>query len=456
MVNPILLPELREMLQTDDHAALAEFCETLHPATAAEFMEGLDVDQTWAVFTNTDLQRQAAIFQYFPLSKQIDMAGGIGRERMSRLIEEMAPDDRVNLLQHLDGEMVENLLPLVAQAERNDIRRLLSSAEDSAGSVMTTEYAWLPEDITASDALARLRLQAPDRETIYYVYVLDSDRRLKGLVSLRQLIMARPTTRVGDLMERDVITVRVSDDKEEVARKLARYDFLAMPVVDDEGRLVGIVTHDDVIDVVVEEATEDVHRLGGMEPLEQSYLESPFWTLTWKRGIWLALLFLTGLVTSSVLQTWHGIVEGLGLYVFLTLVVASGGNCGSQSATLITRSLALGQVTLRDWARVLARESLSGLVLGLFLGLLGFIRAWWVPVKTEHVLAVAFIVAGSLLFVTLCGTLLGSLLPLLLKRLGGDPAITSNPFVASLVDVIGSALLIFMAYLIMTCFGMTL
>src|SRR5258708_1325065 len=229
------------------------------------------------------------------------MVVSIDKPHLSALLEEMAADDRVALPKKLDPVLVETLLPLVAQVERDAIRKLLSYPEHSAGSIMTTEYASLREDITVRDALAQLRTQAPNRETIYYVYVLDDARHLHGFVSLRTLILARPDALVADLMDKDVISVRVDEDQEAVANRMARYDFIAMPVVDDQGRLVGIITHDDVLDVVQQEATEDVHRLGGVSPLEDGYLSTPFVTLAWKRGIWLVLLLVAGLGTSAVL-----------------------------------------------------------------------------------------------------------------------------------------------------------
>ena len=441
MVNPILLPDLRLMLSEQDRAGLVEFVNELHPATAADFSEGLSVEETWQVLAHAQIPRQAEIFEFYPLNKQIEMAQGAGRERMSRLIEAMSPDDRVDLLEQLDDAVVDSLLPLVAQAERQDIRLLLSYPEHSAGAVMTSEYASLPADITVGEALSRLRKQAPDSETIYYVYVLDGQRHLLGLVSLRQLILARPTAIVGELMERELIQVHVEADQEEVAQILARYDFLAVPVVDSENRLVGIVTHDDVIDVVVDEATEDVHRLGGVEPLAESYLASPFFTLWRKRVFWLALLFVAELFTVSALKRYERAFEKLpALVLFIPLIISCGGNSGSQSTTLITRALALGEIHPADWWRIVSREVLMGLCLGVALGLVGFGRALLVSsadTASVDLSRLAAVVALGVTVVVLLGNVLGASLPLLFKRLGLDPAIMSNAFVASLVDVTG-------------------
>lgn len=441
MIHPILLPELRMMLAEGDEEGLREFATALHPATVAECAEDLDIEETWRLLSHAPLTEQAEIFSYFPLHKQIEMVDGAGRERMSKLIEEMAPDNRVDLLERLDEKVVENLLPLVAQAERHDIRTLLSYPEDSAGAVMTTEYASLPAEITAEEAIRRLRHQAPHRETIYYVYVLDADRHLLGFVSLQELILSRADMQVGELMHRDVISVRVDEDQEAVAHKLARYDFIAIPVVDTHNRLVGIVTHDDVIDVVMDEATEDVHRLGAVEPLIDTYLHSRFVTLWRKRAGWLAVLFLGQLLTVWALEGYtHELRDLTALVLFIPLIISSGGNSGNQSAALVTRALALGEVRPRDWTRILGREILMGTSLGLALGAIGFGRALWIP---ESQLAgidiqwLSLVVALSVTVVVLWGALVGAALPLVFQRLGLDPAIMSNPFVATVVDVTG-------------------
>ena len=344
-----------------------------------------------------------------------------------------SPDDRVDLLERMDPEQVERLLPLVAQAERSDIRRLLSFPEDSAGSIMTTEYASLPEDISVNEAIERLRQQAPDRETIYYVYVLDEERHLLGFVTLRELILARPDARLGDIMTRSVISVRVDDDQEVVANELARYDFIAIPVVDNQHRLVGIVTHDDVLDVVQQEATEDVHRLGAVEPLEDSYLTTPLLTLTWKRGIWLVLLLGAALVTASVLRAFEKTSQQFAwMILFLPLVLAAGGNVGSQSATLIIRLLAIEQIDRSQNWQILKREFRLGLLLGGGLAVLGFGSA----LLFEGV-EPATIVGVTVFMVVMLGTVAGAMLPLLFKSVGMDPALMSNPLIAAMVDVFG-------------------
>ncbi len=246
--------------------------------------------------------------------------------------------------------------------------------------MMTTDYAWLPRDLSVAQAIEDLRKQASDKETIYYIYVLDENRRMLGFVSLRNLILAKPAAMVDDIMQPEVISVRVDADREEVVKTVRRYDFLAIPVVDEQHRLVGIITHDDAIDVVVEEATEDALHLGGVSAITESYLEAPFVTIWRKRAVWLACLFVAELLTFTALTQFETAMKAVVvLGMFLPLVISTGGNSGSQAATLITRALAVGDVKLTDWWRVLRHELLMGLALGSTLGVIGFGRAWLTP-----------------------------------------------------------------------------
>lgn len=381
MVHLLFGPEVREMMDSNDVSAMREFCETLHPNTVAETLAGeFSVEQVWKFLENTSIRNQAAIFEYFPIEWQVKMVEGTGRERMAHLIEKMSHDDRVDLLRRLMPRVSESLLRLVDEADRRDIATLFKHQENTAGSIMTTEYAWLPPNITAGEALERLRLQAPESETIYYLFVLDDQRRLLGVLSLRDLILSPRHVLVRDIMEDQVVSVKVDDDPEHVAKELARYDLLAIPVLDEQGRMVGIVTHDDVIDIVVQEATEDVYRIGGVSPLAENYLEADFLTIWRKRAFWLACLFVAELFTFTALSHFEdAIAQIVVLALFVPLCISTGGNSGSQAATLTTRAMALGQISYRDWFRVFRHEIAMGLMLGLTLGAIGFVRAWLTP-----------------------------------------------------------------------------
>ena len=441
--NPILIPELRVMLAEGDSAGLREVAEELHPATVAEFTEGLDDAEIWRMLDAVPVERQSEIFPYYPMPRQVALMKASDRQHLGGLIEWMAPDSRDDLLRELDRLLLLDILPLVAKAARHDIRMLLSCPEGSAGSMMTTEYASLPAEITAGEAIARLRSQAPNSESIYYIYVLDAERRLLGFVSLRDLILAKPTSLVSDLMQKDVITVRVDDPRERVVEQLARFDFIAMPVVDDRGRLVGIVTHDDVLDAVRQDATDDAQRIAAIAPLGEGYLEAALVSLTWKRGIWLAILFATAAVTAMVLARWKS--PHAWLVAFIPLVIASGGNSGNQSATLVITALSTGDCKLGDWKRILRREFVVCLMLGLMLAIPGYLLGLAYAPDPVH----ALVIPATVLSVVMVGSLVGCVLPLIFRSLGLDPALMSNPFVSAIVDVVGIVIYMGMALLLL-------
>ena len=443
MPHPLFGPEVRLMLHEKDAAGMKAFCESLHPATVAEALDDeFDAEEVWSFLKGIDIAAQAAVFAYFPEDKQVKLVEGTGRPHMARLIEQMSSDDRADLLRRLPAPAFEALLRLVDEADRRDIANLVRYEENTAGALMTTDYAWLPAHITAAEALDRLRLQAPDKETIYYIYVLDEGRKLLGVVSLRDLILARRQTTLRDLMERDPVTVRATDDREKVAQEIARYDLLAIPVTDDEGRLVGIVTHDDVMDVVEEEATEDIHLMGGVGPLEESYLEARFVHIWRKRAFWLALLFLAELGTIQAMERYEKAMEELVvLMLFVPICMSIGGNSGSQAVTLITRALALKQIRAGDWWRVFRHELVMGLVLGTTLGVVGMVCAslfmLWRGESEVPPWKMGLVIAQAVAGICLWGTLVGSMLPLFFSRVGVDPGVASSPFVATLVDVTG-------------------
>ncbi|MCI0376586.1 MAG: magnesium transporter [Gemmataceae bacterium] len=443
MVHMLFGPEVRMMLQDNDPDEMKAFLENLHPATVAEALAGdLEIEQVWKFLQHTNIRNQAAIFEYFPIEWQVKLVEGVGREHMAHLIEQMSHDDRVDLLRRLMPRVADSLLRLVDEADRRDIATLYRQNVHTAGGVMTTDYAWLPPNLTATEALDRLRLQAPTTETIYYVYVLDDGHRLLGVVSLRDLILAPRHTLIKELMETNLVTAHVGDDREQVAKELARYDLLALPVVDDQNRMVGLITHDDVIDVVVQEATEDVHRMGAVGPMTENYLEASFYKIWRNRAFWLCCLFIASLFTFTAMESFQDDIGKLQvLALFIPMVISTGGNSGSQAATLITRAMALGHVELKDWLKVLRHELAMGVALGVTLGVFGFLRA---AITSDHTrgpsvewLDLSMTVSLSVMFICLWGTIVGAMLPVFFKRVGVDPGLASSPFVATLVDVTG-------------------
>lgn len=441
MINTLYLPELREMLANGDGEGLREFCVAIHPSRAAEFMAGLSSDEAWRVLLCTDVESRVDIFTYFGKSKQFEILETLDVNQVAEMVAEMPPDDRVDVLQEIDPDRLKDLLELLPVEERRDFQRLSQYPEGTAGAVMTTEVAKLSETLTIREALNEIGRQSEDYETIYYLYVVDDEDHLRGLVSARQLLagMKSPETTLVEIMETDLITVDVLEDQEDVANKVARMDLLAIPVVDNQHKMLGIITHDDIIDVVREEATEDAHRIGAVDPLDESYLRTDLFTLSWKRGIWLAILFFFALLTAFAIQGYEEKIETWSwLAIFIPLIISSGGNSGSQSATLIITALSRGHITLADWSKVVLRELAMGLLLGGGLALMGYVAStFMLPTEIEWLHAAMFIVPITLLLVVVCGTLTGSVLPLVFERLGWDPAMMSTPFVAGIVDILG-------------------
>jgi magnesium transporter len=343
----------------------------------------------------------------------------------------------------VDPEELSLILSLFEPRTRAEVAALLAYAEDDAGGLMSPRFARVRPDMTVDEAIGYLRKQARERlETIYYAYVLAGDQRLLGVVSFRDLFTAAPASNVQQIMQTDVITVPEEMDQEAVARVLARHDLVALPVVDASGRMLGIVTADDIVDVVQEEATEDIQKLGGMAALDVPYLQTSFVSLVRKRAGWLSVLFLGEMLTTSAMgQFEEEIARAVVLALFVPLIISSGGNSGSQASTLVIRAMALGEVKLRDWWRIVRREVGLGMVLGCILAAIGVVRivAWEQLFQTygEHYWLVAATVGVSLVSVVLWGTVCGSMLPFVIRALGADPASASAPFVATLVDLAG-------------------
>lgn len=448
-MNTLFLPELREMLAEDRTDELREFCTALHPARTAEFMEGLDNQETWRVLQHAQPSLQAEVFQYFDEDRQVELIASQDETQIAVLVTQLPADDAVDLLRKVPDERVDAILALVPAPDRRDIRRLQTFKEGTAGAMMTTEVACLSETLTVRQALNELSRQAERLETIYYIYVVDSTNHLRGVVSGRLLIssIGRPETPLADLMKRDVVSVNVNDDQEQVAQKVAFYNILAVPVVDDSNHMMGIITHDDVIDVVREEAAEDVQRIVAVEPLSESYLRTPILILSWKRGFWLLILFFAALSTAFALKMYQSWLDSYAwLVLFIPLIISSGGNSGSQSSTLIISALATKDIELTDWGVILRREIIMGLLLGGIMGSMGFACALLLaPTMTQ-----ALIIPITILCVVLCGTCMGSILPLMFKRMGLDPAMMSNQFVAGLSDLLGILIYVNVALLFLS------
>jgi magnesium transporter len=355
----------------------------------------------------------------------------------------LPPDDAADCIQQADPARRDELIGLLDDATRAEVNALLAYAEDEAGGLMSPRFARLRPDMRAAEAVAYLRRQTHDRaEIIYYVYVLDQEQRLMGVVSFRELLTAEATRLVRDIMLTDFVSIPEDMDQEAVSDVFSETDLLALPVVDPQGRIKGIVTVDDIVDVVKEEATEDIHKIGGVAALGGPYLEVGLATMLRKRAGWLSILFVSEMLTATAMAHFQDeIARAVLLTVFQPLILSAGGNSGSQATTLIIRAMVLGEVRLRDWFHVMRREIAAGICLGLMLGVMGLGRiVFWHYAFHDygtHYLGVAMTVGASVLLIVLWGTLVGSMLPLLLRRIGLDPASASAPFVATLVDVSG-------------------
>ncbi|HET7753226.1 MAG TPA: magnesium transporter [Anaeromyxobacteraceae bacterium] len=408
--------------------------------------------ESWAVLSEEEkiegfrmLRRpeREDFFLELPSRDQATLVERLPPEQRRSWLRLLAPDDAADVIQHVPPEERDGWLALLDQVTRRDVSALLAYAEDDAGGLMSPRFARVRPDMSVDEAITYLRKQARQRvETIYYAYVLGPDQRLLGVVSFRDLFTARPEQRVDDVMIRDLVVARDTMDQEEMSRLFAQHDLIAIPVVDDEGRMKGLVTVDDIVDVVQEEATEDIQRLGGSEALDAPYLVVTLPHMIRKRAIWLAVLFLGEMLTATAMGHFEEeIAKAVVLALFVPLIISSGGNSGSQATTLVIRAMALGEVKLRDWWRVARREVVAGLALGVILGAIGVMRilVWHelFGMYGDHAIAVALTVGLSLVGVVLWGCLAGSMLPFVLRRVGLDPASASAPFVATLVDVSG-------------------
>lgn len=424
------------MLADRNERELMEFCTALHPARTAEFIEGLTAEESWQVIQFADPPLRAEIFNYLDVDRQIDILMHEDEKLIAILLAHLPADDVVDLLHELPETRSEDLLALVPAKARRDIRRLQTFPEGTAGSVMTTEAACLDERLTVREALEALGREAENLEIVYYIYVVDETNHLRGVVSTRRLVSAigRQDTRLSDLMETDLVSVHALDSQEEAVEKVAHYNLLAIPVLDDRGHMLGIITHDDVIDMVREVATEGAQRIAAVQPLRDGYLRMNLLTLGYKRLIWLTILFFAELITAFVLSYYDGeLKKYIWLVWFIPLIISSGGNSGSQTATLIITALATDDVSLKDWARIIRREVASGFMLGGFLASIGWLCALLMAPSYKD----ALVIPITILTVVICGTLSGSVLPLIFKRIGWDPALMSNPFVAGIIDILG-------------------
>jgi magnesium transporter len=427
-----VLARLRVALEHNDLGSASAIIESLHPADQADVFSELDDDVQVGLLPQLNPADSADILEKLHDQDAAELVGALPTDAVIRIVDQMEPDKAADLLGDLHPERAQAVLAGLEDSE--EVSPLLLHPDDSAGGLMTSDFLALRRRMTAGEAIQAVREWRPESEAVYYLFVADGVGRLCGVVGLRDLIVADPATLVAEIMDPEVISVPVGTDKEHCAQIMTRYDLLALPVVDASGILLGVVTIDDVVDVLVEEATEDIQRLGGAQPLERPYLTTGVLRIFRSRIGWLLLLFVTESLTGSVLRHFQRELETVvALAFFVPLLVGTGGNAGSQTTSTLVRALAMGEVELSDVLRTLWHELRTGLLLGLTMGIIAYVRALtWGSSQ-----ALALTVSVSIMAIVIWASALGSLLPLLAARLKIDPAVVSGPVMSTLVDATG-------------------
>ncbi|MEZ4865252.1 MAG: magnesium transporter [Caldilineaceae bacterium] len=456
MLEPQQISTIHEFIQRNEVKELRHLIAGWTPPELANLLEELPREEDAVLFRLLPRKLATATFEFLDTETQQKLIRTLAaeQERLVALINGLSPDDRTALLEETPGPVAQQLLNLLSPKERKIADTLLGYPEDSIGRLMTTEYVAVHPEWTIPQVLEHIRRVGHDSETLNSIYVVDERSHLLDDLRIREILLAKPDVHVADLMDHRYTALVATDDQEKAVHIFRDMGRVALPVTDSQGVLIGIVTVDDVLDVAAEEASEDLQKIGGAEVLETPYLATPFTMLVNKRARWLVVLFLSEMLTATAMSYFQDeIARAVILALFVPLIISSGGNSGSQAATLIIRALALGEVTLGDWWQVMRRELLSGLALGMILGVIGFARIWvWQQLfglYGAHWILIALTVALSLVGVVMWGTLSGSMLPLLLKKLGADPAASSAPFVATLVDVTGLVIYFSVAALVL-------
>jgi magnesium transporter len=460
VVGKILEPEIRSLIEARNFGALREVFREWPPADVAEVILDMPEDEQVIIFRVLPHALAADVFEYLDFDAQQKLLRAMAHEEVVAILNEMAPDDRTALLEELPSAAARQLIRLLTPEERRVATALLGYPEESVGRLMTPDFIAVKEDWTVQQVLDYVRNHGQDSETLNVIYVVDDHGKLIDDLRMREFLLRPLDAKVSDFRDHAFVALNVTDSQQDALNMFRKYDRTALPVVDSSGVLVGIVTIDDMLDVAEAEATEDIQKIGGMEALDEPYMRISLWKMIRKRAGWLVILFLGEMLTATAMASFQDeIARAVVLALFLPLIISSGGNSGSQASTLIVRAMALGEVTLRDWWRVAGREIRAGLSLGAILGAIGILRvALWSIIGEKyfhrelygpHWPLVALTVGLSLVGVVLWGSLSGSMLPFVLRRVGADPATSSAPFVATLVDVTGLVIYFSIALVIM-------
>jgi magnesium transporter len=455
MLSKLLQPEIKSLIAERKLSILKEILSDWTPADIADLIVELQENEQVIVFRLLPIELATDTFEQLEFDIQLDLLKAMGKGEVAALLNDMSPDDRTALLEELPGSAAKQLLQLLSTEERIIARTLLGYPENSVGRLMTPDYIAIKPAWTIEEALKYIRENAEDSETLNIVYVIDDRNKLLDDIKIKEFILASPDKKVTDLMDENYVALNVTDDQEEAVEVFKKYDRIALPVIDKFGVLIGIVTVDDVLDVAEEEATEDIHKLAAVEALEEPYPTIPLLEMVKKRVVWLAILFIAQILTAIVLEYFENeITKAVVLSIFIPLIISSGGNSGSQAATLVIRAMAVGEITLADWWRIMHREILSGLMIGLILGLLGFFQVAFLANFSVaigvHWILLGITISISIIGIVMWGTLSGSMLPFILKRLGADPATSSAPLVTTIVDIVGLIIYFTVAIIILS------
>jgi magnesium transporter len=455
MIGRLLEPEIKALIESKDFGALREAFREWSVADLAELIHDLPEEDQVVVFRLLPHHLATKTFEFLDVDAQRQLLHGMGQEQCTHILNEMSPDDRTAMLEELPPNVVTQLLKLLSPAERTVAQTLLNYPEGSVGRLMTPEYIAVHDDWTVQEVLDYVRDNGQDSETLNVIYVVDEQGKLIDDVRIREFLLRPLDAKVQDIRHPPHVSLKVTDDQKMAVTTFRKYSRTALPVVDSEGYLVGIVTVDDVLAVAEQEATAEIQKFGGLEALDEPYMDIGMFQMVGKRATWLVILFVGEMLTATAMGFFENeIAKAVVLALFVPLIISSGGNSGSQAATLIIRAMALGEVTLKDWWNVMRREILAGFSLGVVLGTLGFCRiALWQTFHWydygEHWALVAATVGCSLIGIVLWGSLSGSMLPFVLRKFGVDPATSSAPFVATLVDVTGLIIYFLVAALIL-------
>lgn len=450
-LSTLIGPDIKQLLQ-EDPDQVSELLDEIHPEDLADIIAELDADEAAALLSRMPAEGAAPIFERLEDHEQEEIAELMPPESVAHIASEMAPDERADFFSVIPDSIGDVILEKLAKVDpeaAEDVREIEKWPETAAGHLMTTEYVMVDPGVSVATALEAVRAFAVENELepVYNVYALDAEERLVGACSLTELVVAAPIKPLREILDDNVMTVPPDLDQEEVAKRMSKYDLNVMPVVDGRGVLLGVITIDDVIDVLTLEQTEDVQKLGGVEPLDVPYFQTSFFSFIRKRGVWLLALFFGEFFTQTALRHYDPVFEAVkGAAYYVPLLISAGGNSGSQSSTLIIRGMAVGEIKLGDWWRILFRELGMGFVLGLGLAVVGFLRVLMYP--EQHV-DFALTVAITLVGIVTAGCTVGAMLPMLLRRIGLDPATSSTPFIASLVDVVGIVIFVYAAKVVM-------